>query len=73
MDKKQRDDRRHQEDRALTRALLWVAAAVILEALLVFLNRFYINYYVDEIEFVVLLQGVLRAVRIGGLSAPTWP
>ena len=67
MDKKQRDDRRHQEDRALTRALLWVAAAVILEALLVFLNRFYINYYVDEIEFVVLLQGVLRAVRIGGL------
>ena len=34
MDKKQREDRRHQEDLALTRALLWVAAAVILEGLL---------------------------------------
>ena len=67
MDKKQRDDRRHQEDVALTRALLWVAAAVVLEALLVFLNRFYINYYLDEIEFVVLLQSILHAVRIGGL------
>ncbi len=67
MDKKQREDRRHQEDLALTRALLWVAAAVILEGLLVFLNRFYINYYVDEIEFVVLLQNVLHVVRIGAL------
>ena len=50
MNKKQRDDRRHQEDLALTRALLWVAAAVVLEGLLVFLNRFYINYHLTESE-----------------------
>lgn len=67
MDKKQRDARRHQEDVALTRALLWIAAAVVLEGLLVLVNRFYINYYVDEIELVVALQGVLKVVRIAGL------
>ena len=71
MDKKQRDDRRHQEDVALTRALLWVAAAVILEALLVFLNRFYINYSLDEtaIDLMLLLHSVLQGVRIGGIVA----
>lgn len=66
MDKKQREARRHQEDVALTRALLWIAAAVVLEGLLVLVNRFYINYFVDEIEIVVVLQSVLRAVRIAG-------
>ena len=64
MDKKQREARRHQEDVALTRALLWIAAAVVLEGLLVLVNRFYINYFVDEIEIVVVLQSVLKAVRI---------
>lgn len=66
MDKKQREARRHQEDVALTRALLWIAAAVVLEGLLVLVNRFYINYYVDEIELVVALQSVLKVVRIAG-------
>ena len=68
MDKKQREARRHQEDVALTRALLWIAAAVVLEGLLVLVNRFYINYFVDEIEIVVVLQSVLKAVRIAGLA-----
>ena len=70
MDKKQREDRRHQEDLALTRALLWVAAAVVLEALLVFLNRFYINYHLDNdaIDLMLLLHSVLQGVRIGGLA-----
>ena len=67
MDKKQREARRHQEDVALTRALLWIAAAVVLEGLLVLVNRFYINYYLDEIEIVVVLQSVLKGIRIGGL------
>ena len=67
MDKKQREARRHQEDTALTRALLWIAAAVVLEGLLVLVNRFYINYYLDEIEIVVVLQSVLKVIRIAGL------
>ena len=69
MDKKQREARRHQEDVALTRALLWIAAAVVLEGLLVLVNRFYINYYLDEIEIVVVLQSVLKVVRIAGVAA----
>lgn len=67
MDNQQREARRHQEDIALTRALLWIAAAVVLEGLLVLVNRFYINYYVDEIEIVLALQSVLKVVRIAGL------
>ena len=67
MDKQQREARRHQEDVALTRALLWIAAAVVLEGLLVLVNRFYINYYMDEINIVIFLQGALKAVRIAGL------
>lgn len=67
MDKQQREARRHQEDVALTRALLWIAAAVVLEGLLVLVNRFYINYYIDEINIVVFLQGVLNVVRIASL------
>lgn len=67
MDKNQREARRHQEDVALTRALLWIAAAVVLEGLLVLVNRFYINYYVSEIEIVVALQSVLKVIRIAGV------
>lgn len=64
MDKKQREARRHQEDVALTRALLWIAAAVVLEALLVLVNRFYINYYLDEVNTMLVFDTALRIVRI---------
>ena len=40
MDKKQREERRRQEDIALQRGLLWVAGAIVLEALLVLVNRY---------------------------------
>lgn len=64
MDKKQREARRHQEDIALQRGLLWVVGAVVLEALLVLVNRFYINYYMDEVEILLTMDKVLRALRI---------
>ncbi len=48
MDKKQREARRHQEDIALQRGLLWVAGAIVLEVLLVLVNRFYVNYSLSE-------------------------
>lgn len=48
MDKKQREDRRHQEDIALQRGLLWVVGAIVLEALLVLVNRFYINFKLTD-------------------------
>ena len=66
MDKNQREARRRQEDRALNRGLLWVAGAIVLEALLLFVNRYYINIMTSEVDFAILLQGVMRVVRIAG-------
>ena len=64
MDKKQREARRHQEDIALQRGLLWVVGAIVLEVLLVLVNRFYINYYLNEAEIFLALHKVLSAVRM---------
>ena len=44
MNYNEREGRRRQEDRDLNRALIWVGAAIILEFLLVLVNRYYINY-----------------------------
>ena len=44
MDYNEREARRRQEDRDLNRALIWVGAAIVLEFLLVLVNRYYINY-----------------------------
>ncbi len=66
MDKKQREARRRQEDMALNRALLWVGGAIILEVLLLFINRYYINFFVSEVEIAYVLSRVLRIARIAG-------
>lgn len=68
MDKKQREAqeaRRRQEDIALQRGLLWVVGAVVLEALLVLLNRFYINYPLSEsgVNTFLALHEALKVVR----------
>ena len=66
MDKKQREERRHQEDIALQRGLLWVVGAIVLEALLVLVNRFYINFHLtdSEMQTFLIFDQVLRVVRI---------
>lgn len=66
MDKKQREARRHQEDVALQRWLFWVVGAVVLEGLLLLVNRFYINYYVSEVDIAYGFHYALRALRIAG-------
>lgn len=66
MDKNQREARRRQEDRALNRGLLWVAGAIVLEALLLFVNRYYINILTSEINFAIVLRNVMAVVRIAG-------
>ncbi|MCI9155346.1 MAG: hypothetical protein HFF44_00215 [Lawsonibacter sp.] len=63
MDKKQREERRRQEDIALQRGLLWVVGAVVLEALLVLVNRYYINFYMSEIDITLALDNILRFLR----------
>ena len=66
MDKKQREARRRQEDIALQKGLLWVAGAVVLEVLLVLLNRFYINIPLSDsrIQIALTLHEVLKVARM---------
>ena len=74
MDKKQREAqeaRRRQEDIALQRGLLWVVGAVVLEVLLVLLNRFYINYALTEtgVNTFLALHEALKVARIVAAAA----
>lgn len=71
MDKKQIEARRKQEDIALQRGLLWVAGAAVLEVLLVLLNRFYVNYSLDDsgIQTFLILHEVFRVARMAALAA----
>jgi len=66
MDKKQREARRHQEDIALQRGLLWVVGAIVLEALLVLVNRFYVNYSLSDagIQTYLALHQVMCVLRL---------
>ena len=44
MDKNQREARRRQEDKAFNRGLLWVGGAIVLELLMLLVNRYYIHF-----------------------------
>ena len=76
MDKKQREARRRQEDKALNRGLLWVAGAIVLEALMLLVNRYYINYYIAEVDMALAIYNVLRVLRavgaVAGLACLVW-
>ena len=66
MDKKKQELQRKQEDQALVRALMWVGAAVVLEMLVFFINRNYINYKIteDAVKLAVTLHSILRGARV---------
>lgn len=69
MDKEQKKARQHQEDAALNRGLLWVAGAIVLEFLLLMVNKYYINFRVTEsgIAAAETIMKVLLAARWVGL------
>jgi hypothetical protein len=72
MDRNQKEARRRQEDAALNRGLIWVGAAIVLELLLMFVKRYYINYQLDSasIALAETLSYALYALRVaGGLGA----
>lgn len=71
MDRKQREARRQQEDIALQRGLLWVAGAVVLEVLLVLLNRFYVDYSLDDasVQIFLTLHKILIVLRMAAPAA----
>ena len=66
MDKNQREERRRQEDIALNRGLIWVGAAIVLELLLLLVNKYYIQFYTtqESIYLATIIGNVLKGVRI---------
>lgn len=67
-----REEKRRREDQALNRVLLWFGGAVLLEFLLLLLNRFYINYDPNGLNLArglaVFLKGLMW-VSLAGLAA----
>lgn len=74
MDKKQRQTRQQQEDMALNRGLLWVCGAIVLELLLLLVNKYYINYRTTS-ESIAMAEAfrdgltVIRWLALAGVAA----
>ena len=75
MDKNQRDERRRQEDIALTRGLIWVGAAIVLELLLLLINKYYVNIYStqESIDTAYAVLNGMKVVRIAALAGGEEP
>lgn len=74
MDYNEREAQRRQEDRDLNRALIWIGAAIVLEFLLVLVNKYYINYRTTEesINLALAIHAALNGLRwvsLGALAA----
>ena len=69
MENSKRAERKKQEDLALTRALIWFAAAMVVEFLLLLVNKFYINFTADTaaIQLAIALKPVLKVTAVLGL------
>lgn len=61
--------RNKQEDIALTRALIWFGAAMVLEFLLLLVNKYYINFTADSasISLAMALSSVIKVTTVLGL------
>lgn len=70
MENEKRAARQRQEDAVLNRVLIWFGAAVIVELIMLLLNRYFINYTTDsnEIMFADALSRILPVVALGGLA-----
>ena len=64
MDKRERTERAKQEDAILNKVLLWIVGAVVLEALLLLLNKYYVHYIVADIEIAAALHKILPILAV---------
>ena len=62
--KEQQAQRAKQEDVVLNKVLWWIVGAVVLEALLLLLNKVYANYTVEQIELAKSLRDVFSVLMI---------
>lgn len=69
MENNKRADRKKQEDIALTRALSWFGAAMVLEFLLLLVNKYYVNFTADSasIDLALALGTVVKVTTVLGL------
>ena len=66
MNKNQKEEQRRQDDLALNRGLVWVGAAIVLELLLLLVNKYYINFSTTatSVGLAEAFQTGLQAVRV---------
>lgn len=65
MDKRERADQaKQQEEAAMNRVLIWIGGSVVLEALLLLLNRYYADYKVKDIQIAVALRSVFDVLAV---------
>ncbi len=69
MSKERKADKRRQEDRTLNRVLGWFGGAVVLEFLLLLLNRFYVHFDTSGVELAYGLAKLLEVLIWVGLAA----
>ena len=62
--KEQQAQRAKQEDVVLNKVLWWIVGAVVLEVLLLLLNKVYANYTVEQIELAKSLRDVFSVLMI---------
>ena len=66
-ERKKAVQRQQQEDIALTRAMLWFGAAMVLELLLLVINRYFVDFPMDQVQVALVLEKVLMAVAVLGV------
>lgn len=64
MDKKEKTEKAKQEDVILNKVLLWIVGAVILEALLLLLNKYYVNYLAGDIPIMYAIHRALPILAV---------
>ena len=64
MNKRERTERARQEDAVLNKVLYWIVGAVVLEFLLLLVNRFYIKYTVATIGTANAIEAVLTVLSM---------
>ncbi len=71
MDKKAKQvkaARARAEEATLNRILCWIVGGVVLEFLLLLLDRYYSNYTVDQIELAVALRTAVKILAVAALA-----
>lgn len=76
LNKQERKEKQSKEDRVLNRVLLWFGGAVILEFLVLILNRFYVNFDASGTELAYGIAQFLRALiwvsLVGAVGCAAW-